>query len=66
MGGTKRIKNKIKWHIQKEKYLKQEETKEEHIIKLKKQQFTTVQIVGMQWRIIEFVKNAVITEEKLL
>ena len=32
MGQTKN--NKIKWHIQKEKFLKLEEINEEHIIKL--------------------------------
>ena len=58
MGSTKRIKNKIKWHIQKEKYLKQEEIKEERTIKLPLLLCTYVQTVVQQYNITEFVKNA--------
>jgi hypothetical protein len=63
MGRIKRFKNKIvkerKWHIQKEKFLRLEEIKEEHIIKQLLQQCIHALTVVLQYNITEFVKSAV-------
>jgi hypothetical protein len=63
MGRIKRFKNKIvkerKWHILKEKFLRLEEIKEEHIIKHLLQQCIHALTVALQYNITEFVKSAV-------
>ena len=67
MGRIKRFKNKIvkerKWHILKEKFLRLEEIKEEHIIKHLLQQCIHALTVVLQYNITEFVKNVGLTEE---
>jgi hypothetical protein len=66
VGCIKRVKNKIvkerKWHILKEKFLRLEEIKEEHIIKHQLLQCTLALIVALQYNTIEFVRNAELTE----
>jgi len=70
MGDIKKVeirkKNKIKWHIQKEKSLKLEEIKEERIIKLLLQQCIPVLIVQPLYCTTESVKNVDITEANKL
>jgi len=66
VGCIKRFKNKIvkerKWHILKEKFLRLEEIKEEHIIKHQLQQCTLALTVALQYNITEFVKSVELTE----
>jgi len=66
VGCIKKVKNKIvkerTWHILKEKFLRLEEIKEEHIIKLQLQQCIRVLTVALQYNIIEFVKSVELTE----
>lgn len=66
MGRTKKNKIKIvnnrKWHIQKEKFLKQEEIKEERITKLLLLQCTHALTAVLQSNITEFVKSVAHTE----
>ena len=54
---------KIKlWHILKEKYLKQEEIKEERTIRLPLLLCTLAQTAVQQYNITGFVKNVVLIE----
>jgi len=66
VGCIKKVKNKIvnvrKWHILKEKFLRLEETREEHIIKRQLQQCTLALTVVLLFNITEFVKSVGPTE----
>jgi hypothetical protein len=66
VGCIKKVKNKIvkerKWHILKEKFLRLEEIKEEHITKHQLLQCILVLIAVLQYNITEFVKNVELIE----